>query len=87
MLNLFGRRINLFHSSSTQVWNVPTNARFSATLYDMTCWLNPETHLPSNVRSHGSSPAQTEDSHRVQQYRWELCAAQSLDFFRELKGL
>ena len=24
---------------------------------------------------------------RVQQYRWELCAAQSLDSFRELTGL
>jgi glycosyltransferase involved in cell wall biosynthesis len=51
VLNLVGRRIDLFHASSTQVWNVPTNTRFSATLYDMTCWLFPETHLPANVRA------------------------------------
>jgi alpha-1,3-rhamnosyl/mannosyltransferase len=51
MMNLFGRRIDLFHASNIHVWNVPTNTRFSATLYDMTCWLIPETHLPANVKA------------------------------------
>jgi alpha-1,3-rhamnosyl/mannosyltransferase len=51
MMNLFGRRIDLFHASNIHVWNVPTNTRFSATLYDMTCWLIPETHLPANLRA------------------------------------
>jgi len=51
VLNLFGRRIELFHASNIQARNLPTNTRLSATLYDMTCWLMPETHLPANVRA------------------------------------
>jgi len=49
MLDLLGRRIDLFHASSVQVQNPPRNTRLTATLYDMTCWLVPETHLPANV--------------------------------------
>jgi len=51
LMDHFGRRIDLFHASNTHVRNVPTNTRFSATVYDMTCWLIPETHLPANVRA------------------------------------
>ena len=49
MLNLLGSRIDLFHASHTQVRNPPGNTRLTATLYDMTCWLLPETHTPANV--------------------------------------
>jgi glycosyltransferase involved in cell wall biosynthesis len=51
VMNLFGRRIDLFRASNIQVWNVPTNTRLSATRYDVTCWLIPETHVPANVRA------------------------------------
>ncbi len=50
MLNLLGGRFDLFHASNTQVLNPPRNTRLTTTLYDMTCWLLPETHTAANVR-------------------------------------
>jgi alpha-1,3-rhamnosyl/mannosyltransferase len=49
VLNLLGRHIDLFHASNTHVAYPPSNTRLTATLYDMTCWLLPETHEPANV--------------------------------------
>ena len=43
-----GRRVDLFHASH-QLRNPPRNPRLTATVYDMTCWLLPQTHSPSNV--------------------------------------
>src|SRR5712671_5418584 len=43
LLNAAGRRLDLFHASH-QLLRPPRNTRISATLYDMTCWLAPETH-------------------------------------------
>jgi glycosyltransferase involved in cell wall biosynthesis len=48
ILNTIGRRLDVFHSSH-QLLSPPRNTRVTATLYDMTCWLQPETHTPANV--------------------------------------
>lgn len=43
-----GPRVDLFHASHL-LSNPPRRAKLTATLYDMTCWLVPETHSPGNV--------------------------------------
>ena len=43
-----GARVDIFHASH-QLLHPPRNTRITATLYDMTCWLTPETHTAGNV--------------------------------------
>jgi len=38
---------DVFHS--TRILNPPRRAKLTATIYDLTCWLLPDAHLPSNV--------------------------------------
>lgn len=51
VLNLLGRRIELFHVSNSNISNPPKNTRLSVTLYDMTCWIVPGTHRPATVNA------------------------------------
>ncbi len=44
-----GPQVDVFHASH-QLLNPPRKCRLTATLYDMTCWLVPETHAAANVR-------------------------------------
>ncbi len=39
---------DIFHASNF-IQNPPRGARLTSTVYDMTCWLYPELHKPSNV--------------------------------------
>src|SRR6266403_1223221 len=48
ILNAPGARLDLFHASH-QLLRPPRNTKITATLYDMTCWLAPETHTAANV--------------------------------------
>ena len=48
ILNTLGSRTDVFHASH-QLLRPPRNTKITATLYDMTCWLAPETHTPANV--------------------------------------
>jgi glycosyltransferase involved in cell wall biosynthesis len=48
ILNAIGSRLDLFHASH-QSLRPPRNTRLTATLYDMTCWLEPGTHTQANV--------------------------------------
>jgi len=48
ILNFPARGQDLFHASQHLV-NPPTHVRLTATLYDATCWLLPETHTRENV--------------------------------------
>lgn len=50
LLDWLGPRVDVFHASH-QLRNPPRLCRLTATLYDMTCWLVPETHSPRNVRA------------------------------------
>jgi len=50
VLDWFGPRADLFHASH-QLQNPPRRCKLTATVYDMTCWLVPETHDPRNVRA------------------------------------
>ena len=50
LLDWLGPRVDVFHASH-QLHNPPRSCRLTATLYDMTCWLVPETHSPRNVRA------------------------------------
>jgi alpha-1,3-rhamnosyl/mannosyltransferase len=50
LLDWTGPRVDVFHASQ-QLRNPPRRARLTATLYDMTCWLVPETHAPRNVQA------------------------------------
>ncbi len=50
LLDWMGPRADVFHASH-QLRNPPRRARLTATLYDMTCWLVPETHHPRNVQA------------------------------------
>lgn len=43
-------RGEIFHASH-QLRNPPRNTRLTATVYDMTCWLAPETHSAANVQA------------------------------------
>ena len=43
-----GAGVDVFHASH-QLLYPPRNTRVTATLYDMTCWLAPETHAAANV--------------------------------------
>ena len=43
-----GARVDIFHASH-QLLHPPRNTKITATLYDMTCWLTPETHTAGNV--------------------------------------
>jgi glycosyltransferase involved in cell wall biosynthesis len=48
ILNQLGAHLDVFHASH-QLLRPPRNTKLTATLYDMTCWLAPETHTPANV--------------------------------------
>jgi glycosyltransferase involved in cell wall biosynthesis len=48
LLDWIGPRADVFHASQ-QLRKPPRSGRLTATLYDMTCWLVPETHSPRNV--------------------------------------
>ncbi len=48
ILNALGSGLDIFHASH-QLLAPPRNTRVTATLYDMTCWLQPETHTAANV--------------------------------------
>ena len=48
VLNLAGSSPDIFHASH-QLFRPPRNTKTTATLYDMTCWLAPETHTAANV--------------------------------------
>jgi Glycosyltransferase len=48
ILNMIGIGVDIFHSSH-QLLRPPRNAKITSTLYDMTCWLAPETHTAANV--------------------------------------
>jgi len=50
LLDWLGPRADVFHASH-QLMNPPRRGRLTATLYDLTCWLVPETHHPRNVRA------------------------------------
>ena len=50
LLDWLGPRVDLFHASN-QLRNPPRSCRLTATLYDMTCWLVPETHSTANVQA------------------------------------
>jgi alpha-1,3-rhamnosyl/mannosyltransferase len=47
-LSPLGKSVDIFHASN-QLRNPPKNTRVTATLFDMTCWLMPETHSAANV--------------------------------------
>ena len=49
VVDWLGPRVDVFHASQ-QMWNPPRSTRLTATLYDMTCWLVPETHSARNVQ-------------------------------------
>lgn len=44
----YGRYCDVFHAS-IQVNHPPRNTLVTSTIHDMTCWLLPETHTPTNV--------------------------------------
>jgi glycosyltransferase involved in cell wall biosynthesis len=48
IFNIPARGQDLFHSSQ-HLRTPPTRARLTATVYDATCWLFPQTHTPENV--------------------------------------
>lgn len=48
LLDWLGPRVDVFHASQ-QLQRPPRRCRLTATLYDMTCWLVPETHSAANV--------------------------------------
>jgi alpha-1,3-rhamnosyl/mannosyltransferase len=48
LLNGLGAGLDIFHASH-QLLGPPRNTKITATLYDMTCWLAPETHTAANV--------------------------------------
>jgi alpha-1,3-rhamnosyl/mannosyltransferase len=48
ILGRMGADLDVFHASH-QLLRPPRNTRLTATLYDMTCWLAPETHTSANV--------------------------------------
>lgn len=50
LLDWLGPRADVFHASH-QLRNPPRRGRLTATLYDLTCWLVPETHHPRNVQA------------------------------------
>src|SRR4051794_16183275 len=45
---LLRSRYDLFHVSQIFL-NPPTGIRLTATIYDMSCWLVPETHTDANI--------------------------------------
>lgn len=49
-LHQLGGRADVFHASH-QTRRPPRGCKLTATIYDMTCWLAPETHSPANVRA------------------------------------
>jgi glycosyltransferase involved in cell wall biosynthesis len=52
VMNWFTPQSDIFHASH-QVWNPPSKSRLTSTIYDMTCWLMPETHATRNVSASG----------------------------------
>lgn len=49
-LDLAARRIRVFHASH-QMQTPPRACKLTSTIFDMTCWIAPETHSPDNVRA------------------------------------
>jgi glycosyltransferase involved in cell wall biosynthesis len=47
--NLLTRGVDVFHMSS-HLRRVPSTPKLTATIYDLTCWLMPEVHMPANVK-------------------------------------
>ncbi|MCU1272817.1 MAG: glycosyl transferase, group 1 [Bryobacterales bacterium] len=52
LLNWFTPKSDIFHASH-QVRYPPRKSRLTSTIYDMTCWLMPETHAETNVKAAG----------------------------------
>lgn len=52
VLNWLTPQSDIFHASH-QVWHPPRKSRLTSTIYDMTCWLMPETHAATNVKAAG----------------------------------
>ena len=48
LVDWLGVRVDVFHAPH-MLWNAPRRTRLTATLYDLTCWLSPETHPRGNV--------------------------------------
>ena len=51
VLDWIGAGVDVFHHSSQQLRVPPRGCRITATLYDLTCRLMPETHSKANVRA------------------------------------
>lgn len=49
LLDLVCPRVDVFHASH-QLYNPPRRCKLTATVYDMTCWIVPETHPPWNIK-------------------------------------
>ena len=50
ILNWFTPASDIFHASH-HVLHPPRKSRMTSTIYDMTCWLMPETHAAQNVKA------------------------------------
>ena len=50
MLDWIERRVDVFHACHV-LRNPPRRTHVTATIYDMTCWLAPETHSARNVQA------------------------------------
>lgn len=48
ILDVVCAEADIFHASQ-HVFNPPRRAALTATVFDMTCWILPETHTPANV--------------------------------------
>lgn len=48
ILNWFVPRTDIFHTSQN-LQNPPRKARLTSTIFDLTCWLVPETHTRANI--------------------------------------
>lgn len=47
-LDVIARRADVFHASQ-HLANTPRVRRLTATVYDFSCWIRPDTHTPKNV--------------------------------------
>ncbi len=59
LLDWMAARADVFHVSNQLRRNIPKRPRITATVYDFTCWLTPETHTATNLRADRSFAAQT----------------------------
>lgn len=51
ILEFLGSRAGIFHASQHLVNPPRTRTRLTATIYDMTCWIMPDVHVPANVEA------------------------------------